>query len=471
MIIGRKEEQRILLSAAQSEYSELIAVYGRRRVGKTYLIRETFGYKFTFQHTGLANAKTKDQLFSFAISLRDAGYDDCPTPQSWLEAFSLLSHFLKNSTDEKKIIFLDELPWMDTSRSNFISAFEHFWNGWASARKDIVLIICGSATSWIINKVINDHGGLHNRVTQRIALQPFTLKECEMFVKSKGLEMNRYQIAECYMVLGGIPFYWNLLERGLGLAQNIDKIFFARNGKLANEFNLLYASLFKSPEQYIDVVTALGRKKVGMTREEIITAIGKPSNGALSKVLDELEYCGFIRKYSGYGKKTKQAIYQLVDNYTLFYFKFIRENKNNDEHFWSVSIDSATHRAWSGLAFERLCMAHTQQIKAGLGISGVLSNIYSWRKEADENGEGVQIDLLIDRNDQVVNICEMKYSLSEFSIDAEYERNLRNKKSSFIEATNTHKAVHLTMVTTYGIRHNSHSGIVQSEITLEDLFA
>ena len=447
MIIGRKEEQRILLSAAQSEYSELIAVYGRRRVGKTYLIRETFGYKFTFQHTGLANAKTKDQLFSFAISLRDAGYDDCPTPQSWLEAFSLLSHFLKNSTDEKKIIFLDELPWMDTSRSNFISAFEHFWNGWASARKDIVLIICGSATSWIINKVIDDHGGLHNRVTQRIALQPFTLKECEIFVKSKGLEMNRYQIAECYMVLGGIPFYWNLLERGLSLAQNIDKIFFARNGKLANEFNLLYASLFKSPEQYIDVVTALGRKKVGMTREEIITAIGKPSNGALSKVLDELEYCGFIRKYSGYGKKTKQAIYQLVDNYTLFYFKFIRENKNNDEHFWSVSIDSATHRAWSGLAFERLCMAHTQQIKAGLGISGVLSNIYSWRKEADENGEGAQIDLLIDRNDQVVNICEMKYSLSEFSIDAEYERNLRNKKSAFIEATNTRKAVHVITLT------------------------
>ena len=273
------------------------------------------------------------------------------------------------------------------------------------------------------------------------------------------------------MVLGGIPFYWRMLEKELSLAQNIDKIFFAKNGKLSNEFNQLYASLFKSPEQYIDVVTALGRKKVGMTREEIMTAIDKPSNGALSKVLDELEYCGFIRKYSGYGKKTKQAIYQLVDNYTLFYFKFIRQNKNNDEHFWSVSIDSATHRAWCGLAFERLCMAHTQQIKAGLGISGVLSNIYSWRKETDENGKGAQIDLLIDRNDQVINVCEMKYSLSEFTIDADYECELRNKKSAFIEATKTRKAVHLTMVTTYGVRKNSHSGVVQSEITLEDLFA
>lgn len=471
MIIGRKEEQQILHSAAQSENSEFVAVYGRRRVGKTYLIRETFGYKFTFQHTGLAKGNTKEQLFSFAISLRDAGYDDCPIPQSWLEAFSLLSTYLKNSADEKKIVFLDELPWMDTPRSNFISAFEHFWNGWASARKDIVLIICGSATSWIINKVINDHGGLHNRVTKQIALQPFTLKECEMFAKSKGLEMSRYQLAECYMVLGGIPYYWSLLEKGLSLAQNIDKIIFAKNGKLSNEFNQLYASLFKSPEQYIDIVTALGKKKVGMTREEIIAATDKYSNGALSKVLDELEYCGFIRKYNGFDKKSKQAIYQLIDNYTLFHFKFIQQNENNDEHFWSASIDSAMHRAWSGLAFERLCMAHTQQIKDALGISGVLSNVYSWRKEADETSDGAQIDLLIDRKDQVINLCEMKYSLSEYAIDAEYEQKLRNKKSAFINATNTRKAVHLTMVTTFGIKANAHSGIVQNEITLEDLFS
>ena len=471
MIIGRKEEQQILHSAAQSENSEFVAVYGRRRVGKTYLIRETFGYKFTFQHTGLAKGNTKEQLFSFAISLRDAGYDDCPIPQSWLEAFSLLSTYLKNSTDEKKIVFLDELPWMDTPRSNFISAFEHFWNGWASARKDIVLIICGSATSWIINKVINDHGGLHNRVTKQIALQPFTLKECEMFAQSKGLEMSRYQLAECYMVFGGIPYYWSLLEKGLSLAQNIDKIIFAKNGKLSNEFDQLYASLFKSPEQYIDIVTALGKKKVGMTREEIIAATDKYSNGALSKVLDELEYCGFIRKYNGFDKKSKQAIYQLIDNYTLFYFKFIQQNENNDEHFWSASIDSAMHRAWSGLAFERLCMAHTQQIKAALGIAGVLSNVYSWRKGADEMSDGAQIDLLIDRKDQVINLCEMKYSLSEYVIDAEYEQKLRNKKSVFIDTTNTRKAVHLTMVTTFGIKANAHSGIVQNEITLEDLFS
>ena len=296
MLIGRKAEQQILRSALNSDTSEFVAVYGRRRIGKTFLIRETFDYRFTFQHTGLAKGRTKDQLFSFAISLRDAGYDECPIPQSWLEAFSLLSTLLKNATDEKKIVFLDELPWMDTARSGFLSAFEHFWNGWASARKDILLIICGSATSWIINKVINDHGGLHNRITRQIALQPFTLAECERYTQSRQLEMSRYQLAECYMILGGIPYYWSLLEKGKSLAQNIDQLFFQRNGKLAHEFDHLYKSLFKYPAIYLDIVTLLGQKKVGMTREELIDAGKLTNNGALSKALDELEYCGFIRK-------------------------------------------------------------------------------------------------------------------------------------------------------------------------------
>ena len=470
MLIGRKLEQDILLSATQSDVSEFIAVYGRRRIGKTFLIRETFGYKFTFQHTGLAKGNTKQQLFSFAISLRDAGYDDCPIPQSWLEAFSLLSTFLKGSTDEKKIIFLDELPWMDTARSSFISAFEHFWNGWASARKDIVLIICGSATSWIINKVINDHGGLHNRVTRQIELQPFTLKECEQYIQSKQIEMNRYQIAECYMIMGGVPYYWSLLEKGFSLAQNIDRIFFAKNGKLSKEFGQLYKSLFKSPDIYIEIVTTLGKKKAGMTREEIIESGNITNNGALSKALEELEYCGFVRKYNNYGKKSKQASYQLIDNYTLFYFKFIQNNENNDEHFWSASIDSQMHRVWSGLAFERICMTHIPQIKAKLGISGVLSNVYAWRKDGNEYESGTQIDLLIDRNDQVINLCEMKYSMSEYTITTDYELRLRQKKSTFIEHTQTRKAVHLTMVTTYGVKRNTYSDIIQNEVTLQDLF-
>lgn len=309
MLIGRNKEKGELLNALRTDQSEFVAVYGRRRVGKTYLIRETFNYQFAFQHTGLANANMQKQLKNFKASLQKAGMQKVPRITCWLDAFFALEQFLDSIHQERKIIFLDELPWLDTPRSDFVSALEHFWNGWATTRKDIVLIICGSATSWIIEKIINNHGGLHNRLTKRILLQPFTLKECEEFVQSQGLVMGRMQIMEAYMIMGGIPFYWNFLQKGQSLVQNIDRLFFSKEGELKNEFDMLYASLFKNPDNYIRVITALGEKKAGMTREEIITQTNMADSGTLTKVLKELEWCGFIRKYNILGKKLNRPFF------------------------------------------------------------------------------------------------------------------------------------------------------------------
>lgn len=472
MLIGRESEQKELLNAYHSDRSEFIAVYGRRRVGKTYLIRETFKDLFTFQFTGVANVKARQQINRFRISLKDAGYNDCPILSDWFEAFDALAHFIKMSDAQKKVIFLDEMPWMDSPRSSFIQALESFWNGWASTRDDIVLIACGSATSWIINKVINNHGGLHNRLTHRIWLKPFTLRQCKLYAENMGLVLSQYQILEGYMVFGGIPFYWSLLNKSESMSQNIDRLFFSENGELKGEFDLLYASLFKEPAIYINVVKALGTKKSGLTREELIKESHFTDNGKLSKILEELEYCGFIRKYNAIGKKVRSAVFQLIDNYTLFYFKFISKNNNNDRHFWTTSAESPMHRAWCGLAFERVCLQHVDQIKAKLGISGVLSNEYSWRSSHDNtSGKGAQIDLLIDRNDQVINLCEMKFSAKPYSIDKKYEEDLREKRAIFIEETATKKAVHLTMITTYGLQFNQYSSIAQSEVIAEDLFS
>lgn len=470
MLIGRFEEQKVLKDAAESEYSEFVAVYGRRRVGKTFLVRETFNYEFTFQHTGLANSNMSEQLFEFRNSLVMAGHADCKLPKNWNEAFFELEIFLKSCDAKKKIVFLDELPWMDTPKSGFLSAFEHFWNGWASARRDILLIICGSATSWIIGKIIRNHGGLHNRITQSIALQPFTLHECELYAKNLGLEMSHSQMLENYMIMGGIPYYWHFLKKGQSLAQNIDRIFFSPNGELKNEFSSLYSSLFKAPEFYVSIVTILGKKKVGMTREELISN-GLTDNGMLSKALDELECCGFIRHYNKMGNKVKSAVYQLIDNFSLFYFKFIQSNNNNDSHFWSNSIDSAMHRVWAGLAFERVCLQHIDQIKSKLGISGVLCNVYSWRSNPSADGmKGAQIDLLIDRNDNTINLCEMKYSSDNYLIDKDFEASIRNKKAVFTRETNTRKAVHVTLVTTFGVVRNMYADAVQNVVTADDLF-
>lgn len=473
MIIGRKPEQKELLEAANSEYSKFVAVYGRRRVGKTYLIRETFNYSFTFQHTGLARGKMKDQLLNFRTSLHTASGKRYTQFKNWYEAFFALEEWLGSLPEGKKIVFLDELPWMDTPRSNFISGLEHFWNSWASARKDILLIACGSATSWIVNKLINNHGGLHNRLTNRILLQPFTLAECEQYSEANNLGLTRYQVVENYMIMGGIPFYWSLLKRDLSLAQNIDSLFFSNDTEgLTHEYQQLYASLFNNPEPYMNIVSALAKKAKGLSRDDISKSINVRTGGELSKLLSELEWCGFIRKYNSIGKLSKEALYQLIDNFTLFYFQYMKGNQNNDSHFWTNNIGSPLHRAWSGLAFERVCLQHIPQIKEALGISGVLSNVYSWRTEADEDKgiDKTQIDLLIDRNDGVINLCEMKFSAQEYAITEEEEMKLRRRRGNFIEATNTKKAIHITLVTPYGLKQNSHSAIAQNEVNLNSLF-
>jgi hypothetical protein len=473
MIIGREKEIRKLQEATNSEYSEFVAVYGRRRVGKTFLIREAFNYSFTFQHTGTAKANLKDQLLSFKKSLQSVSKNKYTNFKSWYEAFFALEDWLESLPEGRKTIFLDELPWMDSPRSNFISGLEHFWNSWASARKDITLIVCGSATSWIINKLINNHGGLHNRLTQKIYLQPFTLRECELYVNSRRLSLTKKNIVEGYMIMGGIPYYWSLLEKGLSMSQNIDNLFFSKNSEaLSREFDLLYASLFNNPLPYMNIVSALSEKGIGMSREEIITATNLPRNGELTRCLNELEWCGFIRRYNHIGRISRDCIYQLIDNYTLFYFQYVKRNSSKDVRFWSNNYGSPLYNTWSGLAFERVCLQHIDQIKQGLGINGVSSSEYSWRCNSDEERgiDKAQIDLLIDRKDDVINICEIKFANDEYVVTADEDRNLIRRRNSFIKATCTRKTTHITMICPYGVKQNSHSDIVQSVVTLNDLF-
>ncbi|MCI6875457.1 MAG: ATP-binding protein [Parabacteroides sp.] len=472
MLIGRQKEQERLRIALSEEESMFVAVYGRRRVGKTYLVREMFGKQFTFYHTGLAKSPMKKQLAAWRSSLRDYGMKKATLPRTWLDAFDMLKDLVQESSAEKKILFIDEMPWMDTQRSGFIPALEHFWNGWASARKDIVLIICGSATSWIINNVIKNHGGLHNRVNMKIHLQPFTLHECELYANHRRLGMNRWQLMECYMIMGGIPFYWSKLERANSLAQNIDNLFFAQDGELQNEFGELYASLFKNPEPYIRAVNTLGTKRIGMTREELIEEKGFSDNGQLTRILEDLEACGFIRKYSHFGTKTKHAQYQLIDSYTLFYYKYILSNHLKDEHFWSAQMGSPIYYNWCGLAFERVCLLHLSQIKKALGISGIISNAFSWFSRPEQGKQkGAQIDLVIDRSDNVVDLCEIKYTKEPYEVTREEEEKVQNRRSRFLTDTKTNKAVHLILISANDVVPNSYSYEFQSIISADALFS
>jgi AAA+ ATPase superfamily predicted ATPase len=468
-IVGRKSEIKRLTEYVQSEKAELLAVYGRRRVGKTFLIKEFFNENFTFYFSGAENASKKQQLFNFTTTLNNYSGAINPVVENWQNAFVQLEHYLRKvKTKGRKVIFIDELPWLDNAKSGFLSAFEYFWNTYASSQREIFLIICGSATSWVMNKIINNRGGLHNRVTRQIYLEPFTLGETEEFLKSKKIAFSRFQIAECYMILGGIPYYLEQLEKSLSLSQNIDNLFFNKNATLRNEYTKLYSSLFKSPEKYMKIVEALAKKRKGLSRDEIVRFSNISNGGGLTTMLEELELCGFILINNNFTTKKSLQLYQLTDFYSLFYLNFVKNKKGTNTDYWSSLIDNTAHKAWAGYSFELLCQSHIIQIKRALSIGGVISYISGWRSKDAEIG--AQIDLLIDRNDNIINLCEMKYTNREFIITKSYDENLRKKRGVFIAESNTKKSVHITMITTYGVKHNEYWGNIQSEVLLEDLF-
>ena len=471
MLIGRTKEKQLLVDALHEEYSQFIAVYGRRRVGKTFLIREAYDYTFDFQFTGAAKLTARKQLVRFRRALKEHGQKDTPELTNWGDAFSELKRLINGLQTGKKVVFLDELPWMDAPRSGFLSELESFWNGWASARKDIVFVVCGSSTSWMVKKIIKNKGGLHNRLSHRISLKPFPLGLCEQLAQSRGLVFSRKQLLEAYMVFGGVPYYWSLLQKGASVTQEIDRLIFSPDGELNDEFEMLYASLFKKPEPYIRVIELLARKKMGMTRMELLAAGGFEDNGSFSDILKDLEWCGFIRSYSMMGYKKKSDLFQLIDHYTLFYYEYI-DGQRQGANYWRSMLGTPKYNTWCGLAFERTCLWHIDQIKKQLGISGILTNEYAWRCSGDEskNRRGVQIDLLIDRSDGIIDICEMKYSKEPYVISADYGRELQRKRDVLAEVTGTESAVHTIMVTTEGVVQNEQWGEIQAEVNLDNLF-
>jgi uncharacterized protein len=467
--IGREKELEVFRSLLTSGKSEFIAVYGRRRVGKTFLVRSAFKNQFAFQVTALANAKLSQQLTNFHIAIQKVYPAVQNTPaNNWFIAFQHLTNYIERLQTPRKVLFFDELPWFDTHGSGFIQALEHFWNSWASGRDDIILVVCGSAASWMINKLINNKGGLHNRITKRMKINPFTLRECELLLEPKNSVLDRYQILQLYMVFGGIPFYWNEITPGKSAFQNINNICFTENGLLRDEFPNLFRSLFNNYQNHEAIINALAKKAKGLTREEIVEMSGLSNGGSTTKILNELEESGFIRKYVPFGKLLRNSLYQLVDFYSLFYLRFIKNTNPMDMPNWLTFLDNPVYRAWSGYAFEQICLYHLLQIKQALGISGVQTSVSSWRSMSKENG--AQVDLIIDRRDQIINLCEMKFSINTFAIDKKYAEELRNKISLFKQETGTRKTVLLTMATTYGIKANSYSSLVQNSLSMDDLF-
>lgn len=474
LLVGRKKEQAILRDAFDSKESEMVAVFGRRRVGKTYLIRSVFGHLIDLEFTGVQDAPIKEQLkaFSFLIQQYASPSTNLEQPKTWLDAFLLLIKVLevKKKSGKKQIIFFDELPWLATHRSGFLRAFGFFWNNWAS-KNNLLIIICGSAASWMIQKVVKDKGGLHNRITKRIDLKPFNLTETETYFESRNIKLNRYHTVLIYMIMGGIPHYLKEVKKGRGAIQNIEAICFEEGGLLTDEFVNLYPALFKHADNHIEVIRALATKWKGLTRSEIIKITKLSNGGGLTKILTELNHSGFISTYYPFGKQKKDMLYRLTDEYSLFYINFIEKGKRNIAGAWQALSQTQKFKSWSGYAFESICLKHISQIKDALKIGGVYTEPSSFIFKGNETYEGIQIDLLLDRNDQIINLCEIKFYAESFILTKSYAEQLRNKSRVFKAVSKTKKLIFLTMITTFGIKENQHSQLIDNSLTMDILFA
>ncbi|MDR1799292.1 MAG: AAA family ATPase [Bifidobacteriaceae bacterium] len=468
--MGRKAEKAVLQRCLDSAKPEFLAVYGRRRVGKTFLVREYLRDQIVFALTGAAKTPYQQQLRLFDEALQEWTGRTQPRAKDWFEAFRLLKEHIKHFRHQrKKVVFLDEVPWLATQRSGFVAALDHFWNSFGATRPDLLLIICGSASSWIIDSVIKDRGGLHNRITRQLWIEPFTLSECEAYYRSRGIALNRFQITQLYSVLGGIPYYMDYADKGLSPEQIIDSMFFAKGAPLSGEFHNLYGSLFKNPARHLRIVEALGKRAGGLTQQQLLAELKIKPGGSITKALRELEQCGFICRWRDFTKPRSGHIYQLTDFYTLFYLKHIRPAALPDAAYWQTLSRKGGWNAWQGIAFERVCAAHIPQIKARLGIAGVHTEAFGWRSRAA--APGAQIDLVISRDDSIVDLCEVKFTAKPLAVDAVYDQALTHKLETFREETGTKKALHTVMISASGLTPKSYRGAIQALLTLDDLFA
>lgn len=471
-MIGRSLQIKMMTDALVSKKSHFIAVTGRRRVGKTYIIDQVFEKNICLRVTGIQDASMEEQITNFTIKLAEYSNNPIPvTPNNWQEVMHLAKNYLKTlSKNKKHVLFIDELPWMATKRSGFIQLLAHLWNDYMSKEKHFILVICGSATSWIAKKIVNDRGGFHNRLTARIELKPFTLAETKAFLKSRGIHLTDQAIAELYMIMGGIPYYLEQIKKGESVAQIIARLCFSETGVLRNEYNNLYKALFENPENHEAIVAALAKSTMGLNRSEILAKSKVDSGGPYTRAMEDLMVSGFVQEVTAFGRKKRGSTYRLMDEYSVFYHKFIKPNSRKNEDVWKTIYGSQAYASWAGFAFETLCHRHIDQIKSILGISGIYTEHYSYRKQGNSLQQGSQIDLVIDRKDKAINLCECKFYNAEYTITKEYAEKLRNRKQHFINDTKTKKSIYNTLITNYGLAKNEYYlDVVDTEIEVSQL--
>jgi len=478
-IIGRKAEISRLKAIISSDKAEFIAIYGRRRVGKTFLVRNCCAnLGLFFEIVGLKDGAMRYQLENFAQALAATFFDnlEIKPPNRWQIAFERLTQELEKVSKNKKIIlFFDELPWLAKKRSGFMQSLDYIWNKHWSKNPQIKLIVCGSAASWMIDNLINAKGGLYNRVTNIMLLKPFTLQETAYYLRQKGINYPTRQLIETYMVLGGIPHYLNQVQKSKSSAQNINSICFKEDGVLFLEFDRIFASLFNCHEQNREIVLEISKHQYGISRDELLKRVKMRSGGSFNKRIAELKSSGFIQVFVPYGQNSKNQFFKVTDEYTLFYLRWIEPIKDRVDllvkNYWHTKINTPEWYSWAGYTFENICYKHFSDIMHVLELDNIACEIGVCRFVANKSSDnGAQIDLLIDRSDGIIMVGEIKFTKEPFMIDKEYAIKLKNKLEIFMRNFKTRKKIQLLLITSCGLKANMWSDdLVDVSVNFEDI--
>lgn len=478
----REIECKVLDQFLTSEKAEFLAIYGRRRVGKTFLIRTYFENQdvIFFDTTGEKNARLAIQIKHFTKQISTVFYNNAPLKpgKNWDESFELLTLAINSSNVSKKIVlFFDELPWMATKNSHILQSLDYYWNQHWSKNSRIKLIVCGSSASWIIDKIVNNKGGLHNRITRNILLEPFNLSKTKSFFRKTKLSITERHIVTLFMVMGGVPFYLSKIEKNLSAIQNIENLAFQHNSFFLNEFNNLFSSLFSDADIIVEMIRIIASYRYGILQDALLKKMGPllQGKGGLEK-LHALEDAGFIMHFKSHWHKKRGIYYRVTDEYCLFYLYWIEPVKdtllkrNLTEGHWNKMTQQSSWHIWTGLAFESICYKHLPEITRALSLPGIaIPNTWRYTPTQDHK-KGAQIDLLFDRDDDAITICEIKYTEKPFVITKAYAEQLQQKIAIFKEVTGTQKQIFIAMISANGVKENQYSSLLSTVLTMKDLF-
>lgn len=471
-MVGRVQERRCLDRCDGSDKSELVCVYGRRRVGKTFLVEQTLGPFFAFHVVGSKDAATSSQLREFGLELTDRGDPNPNPPADWREAFNRLYKVITapdapRSPHGKAVVFIDEFPWFAKQRSDFLSAFSTFWNRRSTTGQKLLVVICGSATSWVIEHVLESAGDMAARVTESIFLKPFALAETKEYFDSRGFGWDERSLIETQMVFGGLPYFFSLMSPHQSLAQSIDRLCLRPRAQLRDETMILLESTMRRSRLYVELFALLAQHRYGVPKAEAMRLLGHSTNQFI-KATAEAVKCGYVHEYKNLSKPQNPKYLMLVDPFILFHYRLIEPAHGDSPRSWADFVaDQERYTAWRGNAFEIVCLQHVRQLKSALGIGGVLTKEYPWASA--RKAGGAQVDLVIERADRIVNLCEMKFTDAPYELTSAVEQELVRKREVFREETGTRLALKTVLVSAQGTAGYHDSQIAQI-ITADDLF-